>query len=113
MGVKLGIWLLDVSRNAIRCFFGAAAASQSVELVTTNGVAYLIDAYADEEMEDLLRWEIEIQSPGLMAMINASSRIIETYPQIFKRLAEHFRIRHAAGQRIRQGTNVGSHQQAA
>jgi hypothetical protein len=95
MGVILGIWLLDVPRNAIRCFFGAAESSQNVELVTTTGVAYLMDAYADEEIEDLLRWEIEIQSPGLTAMIKASSRIPETYPQIFKRLAEHFRIRHA------------------
>ena len=44
--------------------------------------------HADEEMDGLLRWETELQSCGIAAMIKASGPVLETYPQLFKRLAQ-------------------------
>lgn len=39
-------------------------------------------------MDGLLRWETELRSRGLTAMIKASGPVLETYPQLFKRLAQ-------------------------
>jgi len=56
--------------------------------VTTNRLIYLINAQADEGMGGFLRWETELGCRGLTAMIKASSPVLETYPQLFKRLAQ-------------------------
>ena len=57
------------------------------EAATTNGLIYLINANANEEMDGLLRWETELGKRGLTAMIKASGPVLETYPLLFKRLA--------------------------
>jgi hypothetical protein len=52
-----------------------------------NGLIYLINTDAKAEMDGLLKWEVELKSRGLTAMIKASNAVIETYPEVFKRLA--------------------------
>lgn len=37
-------------------------------------------------MDGLLRLETELRPPGLTTMIKASGPVLETYPQLFKRL---------------------------
>jgi hypothetical protein len=75
------------------CLLGGSAVvgqttDTATETRTTNGLIYLINTYADEEMDGLLRWEQELRSRRLTAMIKASGPVLETYPQIFKRLAQ-------------------------
>ena len=65
----------------------AQTTDNRLEAEATNGLIYLINAHADEEMDGLLRWEQELRSRGLTAMIKASGPVLETYPQIFRRLA--------------------------
>ena len=45
-----------------------------------------LHAQADEEMDGLLRLETELRPPVLTTMIKASGPVLETYPQLFKRL---------------------------
>ncbi len=52
-----------------------------------NGLVYLINTAEKEGIDGLLRWEIELRQRGLTAMIKASEPVLETYPQVFRRLA--------------------------
>jgi hypothetical protein len=49
---------------------------------------FLINVDADEDMDGLLRWEQELRSRGLTAMIDVSGPVLDAYPQLFKRLAQ-------------------------
>lgn len=74
------------------CLLGATVsalqADSGSKTVTTGELIYLINAQADEEMDGLLRWETELRSRGLTTMIKTSGPVLETYPQLFKRLAQ-------------------------
>ncbi|WP_299757019.1 hypothetical protein [uncultured Boseongicola sp.] len=76
--------------TSLSCLLGATASAQQAdsgsETVTTSELIYLINAQADEEMDGLLRLETELRSRGLTTMIKASGPVLETYPQLFKRL---------------------------
>ena len=76
----------------LTCLMGASVSAQQdsdrSDQTTTNGLIYLINTHADEEMDGLLRWEAELRSRGLTAMIKASGPVLETYPQVFRRLAQ-------------------------
>ena len=52
-----------------------------------NGLIYLINTDPEAEIDGLLKWEGELKSRGLTAMIKASNAVLETYPEVFKRLA--------------------------
>ena len=52
-----------------------------------NGLVYLIETHPEAEINGLLRWELELRERGLTAMIKASTPVLETYPQVFRRLA--------------------------
>lgn len=52
-----------------------------------NGLVYLIETHPEAEIDGLLRWELELRERGLTAMIKASTPVLETYPQVFRRLA--------------------------
>lgn len=60
----------------LACLVGTAAAAQQaesgLESITTNGLVYLINTHADKDIDGLLRWESELRSRGLTAMIKAS-----------------------------------------
>ncbi|MDV7143164.1 polysaccharide deacetylase family protein [Tropicimonas sp. TH_r6] len=85
-----------IAGMALGCLTAAASWAQQQPGVadggaapeTTNGLIYLINANADEEIDGLLKWEGELRSRGLTAMIKASGPVLETYPQLFRRLAQ-------------------------
>lgn len=52
-----------------------------------NGLVYLINSHADEPIDGLLRWELELRERGLTAMVKASNPVLEAYPEVFRRLA--------------------------
>lgn len=52
-----------------------------------NGLIYLINTDAEAEIDGLLKWEQELGARGLTAMIKASNPVLETYPEVFRRLA--------------------------
>jgi hypothetical protein len=52
-----------------------------------NGLIYLINTDAEAEIDGLLKWEQELRARGLTAMIKASNPVLETYPEVFRRLA--------------------------
>jgi len=87
--------LVTIAGIALSCLLGTVALAQQstgdensgTAPAETNGLIYLINASADEEMDGLLRWESELRSRGLTAMIKAAGPVLETYPQLFKRLA--------------------------
>lgn len=85
-----GFWINIAA--TLTCLLSTPAFTQTTDNVggeaPTNGLIYLINADANEEMDGLLRWEAELRSRGLTAMIKASGPVLETYPQIFKRLAQ-------------------------
>jgi len=95
MEAPIKIALLNIASIALTCLLATAglAQQQSGEVssatasANTNGLIYLINAHADEPMDGLLRWETELRTRGLTAMIKASGPVLETYPQLFKRLA--------------------------
>lgn len=64
-----------------------AVAQQDVTDTPINGLIYLINTHADEEIDGLLKWEQELKARGLTAMIKASNEVLETYPEVFRRLA--------------------------
>ena len=70
-------------------FSTAAPAQQASQPAdsTINGLIYLINTDAEAEMDGLLKWETELKARGLTAMIKASNPVLETYPEVFKRLA--------------------------
>ena len=84
-------FLISVA-TTLACLLGGPAFTQTAgggaEPAPTNGLVYLINSNAEEEMDGLLRWEAELRSRGLTAMIKASGPVLETYPQLFKQLAE-------------------------
>jgi len=65
----------------------AALAQQDAAAAPINGLIYLINTDAEAEMDGLLKWETELEARGLTAMIKASNPVLETYPEVFKRLA--------------------------
>lgn len=65
----------------------APAGAQDVAKTPINGLIYLINTHADEEIDGLLKWEQELKARGLTAMIKASNDVLETYPEVFRRLA--------------------------
>lgn len=58
------------------------------ESATTNGMIFLINVDADEDMDGLLQWEQELRSRSLTAMIDVSGPVLDAFPQLFKRLAQ-------------------------
>lgn len=67
----------------------AAPAQQSSQAAnaTISGLIYLINTDAEAEIDGLLKWEQELKARGLTAMIKASNPVLETYPEVFRRLA--------------------------
>lgn len=57
------------------------------ETAPINGLVYLINTHVDEPVDGLLRWDLELRKRGLTAMIKASNPVLETYPEVFRRLA--------------------------
>lgn len=57
------------------------------ESTPINGLVYLINSHADEPIDGLLRWELELRERGLTAMVKASNPVLEAYPEVFRRLA--------------------------
>jgi len=57
------------------------------QITPINGLVYLINTDADEPIDGLLRWELELRARGLTAMVKASNPVLETYPEVFRRLA--------------------------
>jgi hypothetical protein len=74
---------------ALACMIAlpAAAQQESAAGAPINGLIYLINTHADEAIDGLLKWEQELKARGLTAMIKASNPVLETYPEVFKRLA--------------------------
>src|SRR5690606_20270494 len=69
-------------------FVTAAPAQQSQAAdAPISGLIYLINTDAEAEIDSLLKWEQELKARGLTAMIKASNPVLETYPEVFKRLA--------------------------
>ncbi|MCI2395992.1 hypothetical protein [Aliiroseovarius sediminis] len=66
----------------------AQPADENAQSTPTNGMVFLINVDEDEEMDGLLRWEQELGSRGLTAMIDVSGPVLDAYPQLFKRLAQ-------------------------
>jgi hypothetical protein len=64
-----------------------ASAQQDGSPAPINGLIFLINTQADAEIDGLLRWEQELKARGLTAMIKASTPVLETYPEVFRRLA--------------------------
>lgn len=52
-----------------------------------NGLIYLINTDPEAGVDGLLWWESELRARGLTAMIKASNPVLETYPEVFRRLA--------------------------
>jgi hypothetical protein len=77
---------------AAACIFAAAvsahAFAEDPPARAINGLIYLINTDAEAEIDGLLKWESELATRGLTAMIKASNPVLETYPQVFRRLAE-------------------------
>lgn len=81
---------------SIVCFLGTVALAQqktdtqdnSIGTSLTNGLIYLINANPEDEIDGLLRWEAELGDRDLTAMIKASGPVLDTYPEVFKRLAK-------------------------
>lgn len=68
---------------------GGGAYAQTAEgTATTNGMIFLINVDADEEMDGLLQWEKELKSRGVTAMVDVSGPVLDAHPQLFKRLAQ-------------------------
>lgn len=57
------------------------------ESTPINGLVYLINSHADEPIDGLLRWELELRERGSTAMVKASNPVLEAYPEVFRRLA--------------------------
>ncbi|MDH3263028.1 MAG: polysaccharide deacetylase family protein [Paracoccaceae bacterium] len=66
----------------------APAPAQDQPATPVNGLVYLIETHPEAEIDGLLRWELELRERGLTAMIKASTPVLETYPEVFRRLAE-------------------------
>lgn len=66
---------------------GTADAARADEQAPVNGLIYLINTDPASEIDGLLKWEIELRDRGITAMIKASTPVLETYPEVFKRLA--------------------------
>jgi len=85
----IAIWV------TLACIFGTSSLAQrqtdtessTLGTGTTNRLIYLINANAQDQIDGLLKWETELGSRGLTAMIKASGPVLESYPLIFKRLA--------------------------
>jgi peptidoglycan/xylan/chitin deacetylase (PgdA/CDA1 family) len=63
------------------------AIPQSGVSTPINGLIYLINTDAEAQVDGLLKWEQELKARGLTAMIKASNPVLDTYPEVFKRLA--------------------------
>lgn len=75
---------------ALACAVGAPALAQQDAVASNapiNGLIYLINTDAEAEIDGLLKWETELKARGLTAMIKASNPVLETYPEVFRRLA--------------------------
>jgi hypothetical protein len=66
----------------------APAPAQDQPAAPINGLVYLIETDPSAEIDGLLRWELELRERGLTAMIKASTPVLETYPEVFRRLAQ-------------------------
>jgi hypothetical protein len=60
---------------------------QAQEAAPINALVYLINTHAEERIDGLLRWELELRERDLTAMVKASNPVLETYPEVFRRLA--------------------------
>lgn len=75
------------------CLAGAVASAQDTGAAPPprdtpiNGLIYLINTDPEAEIDGLLKWETELRGRGLTAMIKASNPVLETYPEVFRRLA--------------------------
>jgi hypothetical protein len=65
-----------------------ATAVTAEEAAPINALVYLINTDAEAEIDGLLRWELELRERGLTAMVKASNPVLETYPEVFRRLAQ-------------------------
>jgi hypothetical protein len=77
----------------LACMLGIAASAQEVPdadagVRPINGLIYLINTDAQAEIDGLLKWEFELRDRGLTAMVKASNPVLETYPEVFRRLAQ-------------------------
>jgi hypothetical protein len=77
---------LDLTAATAFFILGMSAAATQ-QPAPINGLIYLINTDAEAEIDGLLKWEQELGSRGLTAMIKASNPVLETYPEVFKRLA--------------------------
>lgn len=57
------------------------------ERTPINGLVYLINSHADEPIDGLLRWELELRERELTAIVKVSNPLLEAYPEVFRRLA--------------------------
>ena len=64
-----------------------ARAGETPASAPINGLVYLINTHADEDIDGLLRWEIELRKRDLTALIKASNPVLASYPEVFRRLA--------------------------
>ena len=85
--MKSAILLSAALALALSTPAGAQQKAASGPDATINGLIYLINTHADEEIDGLLKWEQELKARGLTAMIKASNDVLETYPEVFRRLA--------------------------
>lgn len=71
--------------------FALAAAlpvsAQEAATVPINALVYLIETHADEPVDGLLQWELQLRARGLTAMIKASNPVLDRNPELFRRLA--------------------------
>lgn len=86
--------LCQVFRTAViglACMLGVAASAQETPdagHAPINGLIYLINTDAQAEIDGLLKWEVELRDRGMTAMVKASNPVLESYPEVFRRLAE-------------------------
>lgn len=86
----------QIFRRAIlglACMLSVAASAQEAPdsgagTDPINGLIYLINTDAQAEIDGLLKWEVELRDRDLTAMIKASNLVLETYPEVFRRLAQ-------------------------
>jgi hypothetical protein len=81
----MGRWQAIAAGLALAGLVGAGAGADAGRRI--DGLVYLINTDAEAGIDGLLLWETELRERGLTAMIKASNPVLETYPEVFRRLA--------------------------
>ena len=80
--LRLGLFLIGL----VSMLAGGVPVAAATE-TPINGLVYLINTDAEAEIDGLLKWEVALKARGLTALIKASNTVLDTYPEVFRRLA--------------------------